>query len=112
MPVDVSTTPTVTVTPAIAAVNVSQCSLLPGGRLISVLESTEAYNVKHPLQHGWSLWLKKADAKPDGGKPQQQQANESSMEVWKRQVEHIGDICTVEDFWWYTFTQLSAFIYC
>lgn len=84
-------------------VNTSQASMATSSsspsRLISVLENSDLYNIKHPLQYGWSLWLKKpgSDREAKAG----QTEGLSSMEIWKRQVEHIGDVKTVEDFWWY-----------
>jgi hypothetical protein len=78
-------------------------------RLISVLEDPVNYNVKHPLQYGWSLWLKKADAKPapavssNDASAAGSGAPKSSMEIWRDSVENLGgNIRTVEDFWWYS----------
>lgn len=111
--------PSIIVTPSTTAgqpepTNTSQASLATttSGRLISVLENSDLYNVKHPLQYVWSLWLKK----PDGGKEGQSghggsNAGLSSMEIWKKQVEHIGDMKTVEDFWWYHIKILYCIIY-
>lgn len=77
-------------------------------RLISVLEDPVNYNVKHPLQYGWSLWLKKADAKPapaaNNDSSTASSAPKSSMEIWRDSVENLGgNIRTVEDFWWYCY---------
>lgn len=103
--------PSITVTPSTSAgqpepTNASQASLAAAtcssGRLISVLESSDLYNVKHPLQYVWSLWLKKPESGKDGSSGHGgSNAGLSSMEIWKKQVEHIGDMETVEDFWWY-----------
>jgi hypothetical protein len=106
--------PSITVTPSTTAgqqpepTNACEASLAAAGaapssgRLISVLESTEVYNVKHPLQYVWSLWLKKPESGKDGSSGHGgSNAGLSSMEIWKKQVEHIGDMQTVEDFWWY-----------
>lgn len=72
-----------------------------GARLISALENAETYNVKHPLQHSWSLWLKKADSgKDQSPAAQAATAGLSSLDLWKRQVDDIGSVSTVEDFWW------------
>lgn len=75
----------------------------PASRLISVLESADLYTVKHPLQYGWSLWLKKPEAAKEAANAHASAGGLSSMEIWKRQVEHIGTVYTVEDFWWYRF---------
>lgn len=117
--------PSITVTPSATATaaghpeptNTSQASLATTsttpGRLISVLENSDLYNVKHPLQYVWSLWLKKPDSGKEGSSGHGgSNAGLSSMEIWKKQVEHIGDMKTVEDFWWYhIITLCSLYLY-
>lgn len=89
-------------------------------RLITVFESTEQYNIKHPLNYPWSLWLKAGDKEPAGrhgappaAKSQEQEPAEvpdkpkTSMELWAEKVQHIGTVGTVEDFWWYTYPNIS-----
>lgn len=89
-------------------------------RTITVFESTDVYNIKHPLQFGWSLWLKKPDNQGHGNRdrghhdhgkaaPAAEDKPKSSLEIWMEQVDHIGTVHTVEDFWWYALMLFDYF---
>lgn len=94
-------------------------------RPITVFESTESYNIKHPLQYGWSLWLKKQDSHGHGHRDSRGGAGgdhgkqvaagdgqpKSSMQTWIESVDHIGTFHTVEDFWWYLYDVKTYIIY-
>ena len=69
-------------------------------RPVTALEDPVNFNIKHPLQYTWSLWLKDASALS------QQRPGRSGPAVitsgnWKDSLQDIEAIGTVEDFWGY-----------
>lgn len=53
-------------------------------RAITVFEDAEHFNVKHPLQHAWTLWF----TKPPSGK-----------QDWNELLKEVITFDSVEEFW-------------
>lgn len=66
-------------------------------RPTTILEDAAGFNIKHPLQYTWNLWLKDGSVgqRPGRSAPVVTSGN------WKDQLQDIDAISTVEDFWGY-----------
>lgn len=62
-------------------------------RAITILEDVQNYNIKHPLQYHWKLYVKK-------GRLETATQGQDQKDTWAQSLEEAITINTVEDFWW------------
>jgi hypothetical protein len=70
-------------------------------RPVTILEDPANFNIKHPLQYTWNLWLKDGSGSSRPGRSGSAPVITSGN--WKEQLQDIDAISTVEDFWGYSF---------
>ena len=80
-------------------------------RPVTILEDPQSFNIKHPLQYTWNLWLKDGSIAANGNaRPGRGQTVQVTAGNWKDQLQDIDAISTVEDFWGYFFFCVFSFI--